>query len=276
MTPGPQLNLAEKEYRAHEAVSQSLLKEFGESATPLHFKARKPREATADMEFGTAAHCAILEPHRAHEVWTVRPENYPDDKGAMKPWNGNSTWCKTWLTNQGDKIVLSREQAERLPKIVENLNKIELVREALKHGQKEVSWFRQDEETGLTLKCRTDLVVVDVAGTTWLLDMKKVVSGCATHEEFSKSCWNYGYHLQASFYLHVTGASRFVFVPFDDSEPFDACCYEPTAEALNIGRARWRFLLTDYARCVKDNAWYGYPKTIQPLNLPAWANKKEI
>lgn len=281
MTPGPILGMPEKEYRAHEAISQSLLKSFGEAATPLHFKAAKPKEATADMLFGTCAHAAILEPHRAHEVWVVRPEEYPsekliDGKPVMKPWNGNSTWCETWLANQGDKIVLTREQAERLPKIVDSLNKIELVREALKHGQKEVSWFKQDEETGLWLKARTDLVAMDAEQRSWILDLKKTQSGCATHDEFSKSAADYGYDIQAASYLSITGASRFIFVVFDDKEPYDVSLFEPTAEMLNAGRARWLKLLAGYNRCVQSNDWPGYQKTIQPLNLPAWANKKEL
>ncbi len=273
----PILNLPEKDYRAHKAISQSVLKSFGESATPLHFKATPEKQATPDMEFGSAAHCAILEPHLYHQKVVTRPAEYPDDKGNLKPWNGNSTWCITWLNNAKAKglIVLSRDQASKIPKIVERLNKIELVREALKHGQKEVSWFAQDDETGLELKCRTDLVAMDSKQAQWLLDLKKSRVGFANAKDFGEEVQNRGYDIQAASYLAISGASKFIFVVFDDDAPFDASLIELTDRELELGYRKWRKLLTDYAQCVKSGDWPGYPQGIQKSQPPKWIDRIE-
>ena len=123
----------------------------------------------------------------------------------------------------------------RVNKIADRIRFIPEISAALKSGQKEVSFLKRDPETGLMVKCRADLVAVDASGLTWIFDFKKVQSGEASERAFQKSCADYGYFIQASYYLNITGASRFVFVAFDDDEPFDACMYEPDNDALAAG-----------------------------------------
>lgn len=281
---GVHFNVSEKLYRDAEGVSQSLLKEFGNAATPKHFLAREPRVATPDMEFGTVCHAAVLTPDKFVESYWLQPSGYAavvKGESVMKPWHGGATECKAWLATHADRPVMTKDQLEKVSAIKARLELIEqngeycplVFASALRHGKTEVAFFKRDEETGLMLKCRVDLISDAQDGTTWLFDMKKVQSGEATHEAFGKSCVNYGYDIQAAAYLEITGASKFVFVPFDDDRPFDACCYEPDYEMLNIGRAKWRSLLNRYAACAKSNDWPGYPVGLQRLSLPQWATK---
>lgn len=275
-TEGVHFGIPESVYRADPSISQSLLKEFGEYSTPAHFLVRDPKKATADMEFGTVVHAAVLTPNKFRESYYLRPDEYEAEvkgKPVKKPWHGGAGECKTWLAMHADRPVMTKDDLENVAKIKARLESLEPFASALRHGKTEVAFFKKDEETGLMLKCRVDLISEAQDGTTWLFDLKKVQSGEATHEAFGKSCVSYGYDIQASFYLEVTGASKFVFVPFDDDKPFDACCYEPDAEMLNIGRAKWHSLLNRYAACVKSNDWPGYQSGLQRLSLPQWATK---
>jgi len=265
--------VSEEIYRASPGISQSELKAFGEEATPLHFKSRKPKEATEDMEFGTVCHAAILQPELLHLAYYLQPKEYVAEvKGKMvnKPWHGGAEVCKEWVKTHSDRPVMTEEQMVRVNKIAERIRYIPEFRGALDIGQREVAFMKRDPETGLMLKCRCDLVAVDTSGITWIFDLKKVQRGCATHSEFSQSSGNYGYFIQASFYKFVTGATRFIFVPFDDSDPFDACLFEPDAESLEIGFKQWRKLLTSYAQCLKEDLYPGYPSGIQSLSVPKW------
>jgi len=52
-------DIDESTYRAAEGISKSMLWEFGEYATPLHWKARKPKVSTPDMDFGCVVWSAV-------------------------------------------------------------------------------------------------------------------------------------------------------------------------------------------------------------------------
>jgi hypothetical protein len=278
-TEGVWLDLPSDVYRNAPGVSQSMLKDFGDHASPLHFRASKPKEATEDMEFGTICHTAILEPGNLPSAYYIRPDQYPSEnkktkQTEMKKWSGNSDWCKDWLKEHNGRPVITKRDEAKIPKIVERVKSLDECGSALRFGKREVSWFKRDEITGLLCKCRTDLIADTTNGVRFIFDLKKVQSGAATHEAFSKHAHDLGYHIQAASYLRITGADRFVFVPFDDDEPFDACEFEPTAEMLDSGAYEYRRILDAYAKCVKEDRWPGYATGIQPLKLPVYAQKK--
>lgn len=261
-------------YRAAPGVSQSTLKRFGAAATPLHWKTAKPKEPTPDMLFGTICHTAILEPDKLEDAYYLRPGSYLA-KDGQKPWHGGATECKKWLAAHSDKPVMTQDDMDKIPKIVAGLSRLEEFSSALANGQKEVSFFKRDLETGLLLKARCDVVATDSEGSTWIFDPKKVQVGCATQVEFAKSAYDYGYHIQAASYLSITGASRFIFVPFDDGEPFDAAQFEPDSEMIETGWKEYRRLLNTYAACVTSGEWKGYSHEIAPLALPGWVKRRE-
>lgn len=86
-----------------------------------HNPHRPEREATEEMEFGSALHVLLLEGDEAYrEKVILRPAEYPviDRKGIetgeMKPWNGNANWCKDWLeAHARPGIVILTEDADR-------------------------------------------------------------------------------------------------------------------------------------------------------------------
>jgi hypothetical protein len=269
-------DLPESVYRADEAVSQSLLKEFGESATPLHFKTRDPKEPTEDMEFGTVMHAAILTPELLHSVYYERPDTYPAEvkgKKVEKKWNGNADWCREWIEKHSDRIILTKDKAARIAPIRERVLQIPEFAAALEVGKTEVAHFRFSREFGLMLKCRVDLEATDSGGETWLFDLKKVQSGCAIERDFRKQAYNLGYDIQAASYLEITGANHFVFVVFDDDKPFDAIMWKPDSEFINHGKERWRSLLARYSACVREDKWPGYAPGFNVLSLPEFVKR---
>lgn len=273
---GIYFDLSDQEYREAEGISQSELKLFGEAATPLHYISTPKKEPTKDMEFGTLVHSAVLKPKSFPSSYHLQPETYPAKvKGetVQKKWNYGADYCNEWLASHSDRQVVTNDELERAAKIRESLLKLEEFSSALAMGKTEVSFFRKDKETGLMLKCRVDLIVTDDSNHTWLFDLKKVQSGCATIDEFSKSCWNYGYDIQAASYLEITGASKFVFVPFDDKEPFDCCQFEASQSMIATGYRRWRNLLDRYAICVRENKWPGYFRGIGTISLPGFVKE---
>lgn len=266
-------DLTSEVYHKAQGISQSRLKEFDEFATPLHYLARRPKSPTEDMEFGTICHTAILEPELLPRAYHLRPETYPADgkKGetVQKPWNGNSNWCDAWLQAHADRPVIRKPAEDKISRIVARVNRLPEFSTALKYGRREVSHFKIDHHTGLLCKCRVDVLAKEQGeGETWIFDLKKVQSGCADFESFRDDALDRGYHIQAASYLRITGAQHFVFVPFDDDEPFDACQWEPDEEFLRLGLVEYRRILNAFAECVKADSWPGYAQGIHPLTLP--------
>lgn len=274
-TEGVFLGLPAAEYHAAPGVSNSTLKRFMEAATPRHFKLAPPREPSAEMEFGTVAHTAILETDKFAGVFYKRPDTYPSTRGE-KPWHGGAEWCREWLSQHRDLPILTSHQAAKIPRIQSAVRACTQFADALESrgAATEVSFFKRDPWTGLLLKCRADLCALDSQGFTWLFDPKSVQPGGATDEAFTDQALKLGYHCQAASYLYITGASRFVFVAFETDEPFDACQWEPDENMLKLGFHEWRAALDRYALCVQDDNWPGYQPGINKMTLPRWAQKK--
>lgn len=276
-TEGVWLDLPAEVYRNAPGVSQTLLKDFGEHATPLHFRSGKPKKVTEDMEFGTICHTAILEPGNLASAYYIQPDEYPavvKKQDVMKPWHGWADFCKDWIKDHSARPIIDKEKEARIPKIVKRVSELPECGSALQHGKREVSWFKRDEVTGLLCKCRTDLIADDRNGLRWIFDLKKVQVGCASGEEFAADAYARGYHIQAASYLKITGADRFVFVAFDDNEPFDAAQWQLGPEDMEAGAFEYRRLLDAYAECVKSDKWPGYKPGINALKFPAYAKKK--
>jgi exodeoxyribonuclease VIII len=273
-TEGVWLDLPAEVYHKAPGVSQSRLKEFDEHATPLHYKNRKPKLPTPDMEFGTICHTAVLEPDNMPRAYYLQPETYPDEKGKLKPWHGGSTWCKNWLATHADRPVIDKEAELRIAQAAKRVIALPEFGAALRAGQREVSCFKKDAATGLLCKCRLDCMATTEDGVTWIFDMKKVQSGEADHDNFQKTALDRGYHIQAASYLQLTGASRFVFVPFDDDVPFDAAQWELDEDVLKLGAVEYRRILNAFAECVYNDEWPGYAPGIAKIVLPRWAKKR--
>lgn len=272
-------------YHKAPGVSQSTLKDFDDAGSPAHWKASPRKKPTADMEFGTICHTAILEPEKLATAYHVQPTHYPVMKkdvptGEMKPFRGGSTWCDEWTEKHSDRTIIDQHQADGIPKIVEAVTRIPNVRYALKHGQREVSYFKRDAETGLLLKCRPDIEVLDLDKDKILFDPKKIQSGAGCSRDFVDQVMNFGYHIQCASYMQITGAKGFYFVPFDDDEPYDACMWPLGAELLELGMKEYRRILNTFAECVKADGgkgrWPGYDQSAKPLVAPGYVKKRIV
>lgn len=267
-------DLPAAEYRARNGVSQSTLKRFGRAPSPAHFRAEEPTEPTPAMQLGTVLHSLVLEPKTAASAFVVRPDTYRDAKGATKPWHSGADACKQWLKDNAGKPIISGEELRAVQAMRDSVMSLPAARGLLHIGDAEVAFFSIDEATGLHIKGRVDCIATDATGETWLLDIKTTRAGCAKPEEFAKVAYDMGYHVQAAFYLDLTGASRFLFAAVESEPPYAASLIELDAAAIALGRDTYRRWLNAYAKCVSANVWPAYASGIQLTSLPKWAFKE--
>lgn len=259
-------------YQSADGVSQSMLKRLGQS--PAHLKAylEKPPEPTRAMEIGTLVHSIVFGTETVDSLVHVRPETYEDKKGQVKKWNGNATECKDWFAAHEDKIVISVAELEMLGGMFSAIHAHPSAKLALATGKAEQSLFATDEDTGCKLKCRCDWL----SGNA-IVDLKTCED--ASLDGFAKSVANYGYDVQAAFYLDICarlnlGKEYFLFVAAEKQAPYAVAVYQLDEESIEIGRRKYRFWLARYRECLERNEWPGYDPTIQLISLPDWKKRK--
>lgn len=118
------------------------------------------REATDEMEFGSALHLLLLEGEEAYRKGcVVRPSEYPDAKtGEMKPWHGGANFCKSWMEEHDRPGVhIITEDADRRVRHMAALiqNHPELG-QPMQKGLSEISVLWTHEASGLRLRARFD------------------------------------------------------------------------------------------------------------------------
>lgn len=253
-------NMPNDEYHAHNSISKSGLDLVARS--PAHYRYPEPREQTRFMVIGTAIHVAILEPDVfARDYLLLR-----DVKDRR-----SSEYREAIKVHHPD-FVLTGKEADFVSGMQESVRAHKVIRELLDSpGQAELSVFTKDPITGVEVRCRFD----------WLtdsgvpLDLKKTQD--ARPDAFSRSVYNYRYHVQAAFYEDVwfweTGErlERMRFAAMEERMPHATSLYVLDDEALNEGRRLYREALNLYAECLERDHWPAYSDEEQWLCLPPWA-----
>lgn len=264
--------MTEKEYRSHPAMSRSTLWKLKLLGTPEKFlySQEHPEEPTPALIFGQAAHKLLLEPDGFDGAFIVNPgfdRRTKEGKAAF------ADFCAA----KGDRTELSPEDFETIKAMAAKAKETPFISRLLE-GEREKPLFWTDEDTGLQLKARLD-VLTEIGGELVIVDYK--TAGDASGEKFAKDAVNYGYDLQVAFYTEAVKATtgktpRFIFIVQEKAAPYALNIFEAEPMMLQRGYDLMRELLGLYKECSETGNWYGYlgpDANINMLTLPAWAYK---
>jgi hypothetical protein len=144
-------------------------------------------------------------------------------------------------------------------------------------GTPEVSLFWQDAATEQWCRGRVDYLK-QLPGLTLSVDYKTTKD--ASPEAIRRAIHEYGYNLQAAWYMAGLGTlrpdddQRFVFVFQQKTAPYLITVRELDQQALDIGRAKAERALRIYAECTAADRWPDWTGPIADIpfiNLPTWA-----
>lgn len=101
--------------------------------------------------------------------------------------------------------------------------------------KKEVSYFWEDDKNCIGLKCRPDIINLDIG----------VIGDWKTCQDASpravrKTILSLGYHISAAMYMEGTGTAHFVFVFVEKAAPYACAVYECSADLLEEGYRKYR------------------------------------
>ncbi len=264
-------DMSNEAYHSTPAVSNTVLSSMAKS--PAHCFAlhiaedRKPMPKTAALAAGTLAHCAILEPGALLDRYILKPEGMDMRTKAGKEWKA--------ALPAGVDVIDADEYATALAQR-DAVQSVPELAELLASGAAEVSAFWQDDETGLSCKCRPDWVHTLSDGRVILVDVKTTQD--ASPAGFTRAVWRYGYHRQAAWYsagyeraagVEVAG---FVFAAVTSAHPFIGAAHTLDDDFTRIGRDECRRLLDEYADCKLTGRWPAFPG-MNLLSPPAWVTQ---
>ena len=226
-----------------------------------------PQEPTQAMIIGSATHSAILEPVLFAKEWGRLPEGDGRSKAVKE--------AKAELIVQfGAGHILKPDVYDNILAMRDSVLDNALPLDLLDGADTEVShyWTESDVE------CKARIDAIPAEGSVWdncIVDIKTTAN--ASPEEFRRSCFNFGYHIQSAHYLTAADRDRFIFIVVERDAPHCVAIYELDDDALELGRQTRDSLLGQWAFCEAEeaeglpDAWPGFPIEIQELSLPGWA-----
>ncbi len=264
----PTHHMTPDEYFSHPALNRSALTDLQRS--PLHYWGRHvdPQRISAFKEtpalrFGTACHMAVLEPERYAETYAEGPMVSRSSKA----------WKDAVAGHKG--VLMPPDEMRAVDGVLRTLKAHKSASRALFEGKgyNEATFICTDKATGLELKCRADRVTENDV----IVDLKTTQD--ASQTAFAKSVVNFGYNIQAAYYMHVieqatgTRPKGFAIVAVEKEPPYACQVFRASDAMIQHGTQRVTDLL-ELLRWLKDEYGDGpWPSYSQDVDLPSWALK---
>ena len=256
------LGVPEREYHADPAFSQSQAKVLLDSPAKYRWQRDNPPAPRDHFDFGHAVHAKVL--GIGLDFWRIDADDWRTVAIRKERDDARANGFVPMLAKDLDKVqrmasaVLTHPGARR---ILET------------EGDVEASMWWTDLGTDVECRGRIDKLAATDGGLV-NVDLKTTTD--ASPRAFSKTAANYLYHLQAAAYedglRHITGEDcPTVLIAVEKEPPHLVALYEFPAEEIAGGLDKWRDALDALVKYREADYWPGYPDSIQPLYLPAWA-----
>ena len=251
-------DMTNEAYHARPEISSSDVKAVAGKSL-AHWKGKVWKDSSA-FALGSAVHALVLEPEKKLVM------RGPEDRRGNK-------WKEAQLIADIDgKILLTEGDYDLAEKIAAPVINHEVVKAWIADPSfvAEASFFAEDYLTGVKIKCRPDGYLPD-AGIVF--DIKTTRD--ASPEGFPREIRNYGYDLQAAFYLRCLreagyAAHTFIFVAVEKEAPYAVGLHALTDGYLAVADARVTATLEKISRAEASNLFpTGWP-LINHVDLPRW------
>ncbi len=247
------IRISNKEYRDRDGISSTELKKIMQS--PAHYRHWKDNPSESDtpsLLFGKASHKYVLETYDFYEEFSVAPIC---DRRTKE---GKETWAK-FVSESDGKDVITEEQFDKIEEMRNAAYTTPFVSKLLS-GEKELSFWGVDEETGLTIKCRPDCIT-EWNGKRILIDYKTAQD--VENTKFCRDSIKFGYDLQLAMYRDIlkqnTGHDYMVvIIAQEKTAPYVTNVFQLSENYLESGRELYKEMLKVYKECEETDNWYGY------------------
>jgi hypothetical protein len=266
--PGFYTGLSNAEYHSGPGISKSGLDHIAHCPSSLPWSREAPvdDEKLKAMDFGSALHCLLLEPHLFDLQFVVAP------KLNLRTNYGKAEWEAFQIEND-DKIIMTADEWRQLQIMLDSVQAHPTARWIFEQqGMNEASIYWTDEQTGELCRVRPDRILTD---HHIIVDVKKVDG----MDRFEKHIEEFRYHVQHAMYCegykqHFGVEPDFVFLAVSSSVSagryaVDVVDLDP--DWVRRGQELYREALETYHQCRVNDDWVH----IRRLERPGWAVRND-
>lgn len=225
----------------------------------------EPEEERDVFRIGRLIHMAILEHDRFKKVYVVAPKF---DRRTKVGKEGHADFM---LNMEPGTILATAEELEMILGVAESLMKHPQGPNLLKDCKPEVAGYFRDNETGLRLRIKPDLLRID--GTS-LSDLKS--SRSSKSNRFGSQAFEYRYDIQI--FMYREGASIINGVAPDlctslvieKTPPYEPAIFYWLKEDLAQAEYDYRNGLRKMRQCIDSGKWPFRQEKIERVYTPQW------
>jgi PDDEXK-like domain of unknown function (DUF3799) len=267
------LRISPDEYHQRPGFSASCAKTLIERS-PLHAWSQHPlygakgKKPTKEMDFGTVGHTLVL--GKGKRIETLDYDNFLTKDAKADRDAARAAGKVPVLTKDHNRATAAAQRVtEQLADLAIKLD-----------GESElaIEWTEETEHGPVLCRCMFDHVWLSKGR---VLDLK--FTGNASPSVVERNAENMGYAIQEAAYRRaltaldpsLAGRVDFLFGFAETEDPYALNVCRGDGLFRELGERRWSRALTTWAECVKNGKWPGFSASINPLNPPAWAFKRE-
>lgn len=228
-----------KYYSDRDYVSNSMLGRLMDSPYLFDLWRKGEYEYPKNPNFvvGRYVHTMILEPEKITEF------------AISKMRTRTSSAFKEDIRKYGYDWVVTASEHEMAVSMQEQIDKRERVAELLLFAEREVPFV--SEWNGIPIKGKVD-AITEVDGMKIVVDLKTTGKEVTS---FHKSARAFDYDRQAYFYLNLTGADLFMFIPVEKSFPYTPALYTASDDFVARGKYKFEKAMNLYKRLFVDGEY---------------------
>jgi len=266
--PGFYTDLSNADYHSGPGISKSGLDHVAHCPSSLPWSRKAPvhAEKLKAMDFGTALHTALLEPHEFDNQFSVAPEF------NLRSNAGKEEWAE-FQAEHGHKMIMTAAENEKLLIMLDSVQAHPTARWLMgQKGVNEASIYWKDEQTGELCRVRPDRLLTE---HHIIVDVKKVDG----MDRFEKHVEEFRYHVQHAMYSdgykqHFGVEPQFVFLACSSTVGAGRYAVDVVdlgSSWIQSGYERYREALETYHQCRVNDDW----THIRRLARPGWAIKQD-
>lgn len=235
-------------------LSVSALKAFNRSPNHYIQYLTGSKVASPAMAFGSALHCAVLEPEEFDKRYAIAPKFDKRTKAGKAA-------HEAFVQAAGEREVVGHADYERLVLVKDAVHRCEPAMKILSQAMA-FEQVRTVPIGGVPFKG-----IADIVGPNFVADLKTAQDG--SPNGFQRSAANLHYHLQAAAYRRLWGVGEFYWVVVETQAPWNVVVYKQD-DASNV-KADAKLLNLINAWTNWDGRPASYADDVLTLSLPSWA-----
>ena len=234
--------------------------------TPAHYKWAKdhPIDPSPAMLVGSIVHTGLLEPQHLINEYAVAP------KVDRRTKVGKEEWENFCITNM-ERTVVDKATYDKASGMMQSVRNHPFANDLLapSKGTSELTIAFDWPDPRNDMKARIDRL----NGDDTIIDIKTT----RDVKSFSKSLYNFGYHIQAAIYIEAANSAgnaidHYYFICVESEAPYGVGVYKLCLAAIDEGFMQATDLLQRYNSLSMYDEWPAtYNSSYSPVDLPAWA-----